>query len=134
MSHGPATEWKEDKSSKKKARLGIVMVTIYTMVYGSFVAINVTNPKLMKIDIGSLNLAIVYGFGLIVLALVQAAIYNHYCTRLEEKDEADELAKASQEESNECINNGVNTDDDISNVKVLEEITERDYLQGGKIK
>jgi uncharacterized membrane protein (DUF485 family) len=99
MSHGPAVEWKEQKSTAKKAKLGIVMVLIYTVVYGTFVTINVVNPKLMKIDIGSLNLAIVYGFGLIILALVQAVIYNQYCTRLEEKEEAEDAENEANEDN-----------------------------------
>jgi flagellar biosynthesis/type III secretory pathway M-ring protein FliF/YscJ len=64
----------------------------------------------MKIDIGSLNLAIVYGFGLIILALVQAVIYNQYCTRLEEKEEAEDAENEANEENaasikNECSEN-----------------------------
>jgi uncharacterized membrane protein (DUF485 family) len=99
MSHGPAVEWKEDRTADKKAKMGIIMVSIYILVYAVFVTINVVNPKLMKIDIGSLNLAIVYGFGLIILALIQAFVYNHYCTRLEEKAEAEDAleAKAAEE-------------------------------------
>lgn len=92
MIHGPAVEWKDDKTVVKKTRMGIIMVSIYILVYAVFVTINVVNPKLMKMDIGSLNLAIVYGFGLILLAVVQAVIYNHYCTRLEDKAEAEDAA------------------------------------------
>ena len=84
MSHGPATEWKENKSlAKRKARLGVVMFVIYTIVYAGFIYINVWDSKIMKISLGSLNVAIVYGFVLIVLALVLAIIYNHICTSAE---------------------------------------------------
>ena len=84
MSHGPATEWKENKTlDKKKAQLGVVMFVIYTIVYAGFIYINVWDSKIMKISIGSLNVAIVYGFVLIVLALVLAIIYNHICTNAE---------------------------------------------------
>ena len=82
MSHGPSVEWKEDKCAGKKAKIGVIMFLIYAVVYAGFVIINVTNPKLMKLDIGSLNLAIVYGFGLIALAIVEAVIYNHRCSRM----------------------------------------------------
>lgn len=88
MSHGPATEWKKDHAAKIKAKLGLTMFFVYTLIYIGFVVINVRFPKLMSVDIGSLNLAIVYGFGLIVVALIQAVIYNHICTRSEEKMEA----------------------------------------------
>lgn len=122
MSHGPAVEWKEQKSTAKKAKLGIVMVLIYTFVYGAFVTINVVNPKLMKIDIGSLNLAIVYGFGLIILALVQAVIYNQYCTRLEEKEEAEEAENEYNAETSMCVEN-------VANVENIERVKDADVTE-----
>lgn len=87
MSQNP-TGWKEDeKTSKFKARLGLIMFFIYVVIYGGFILINVTYPKLMKLDIGSLNLAIVYGFGLIFIAIILAVIYNIICSRAEKKAE-----------------------------------------------
>ena len=74
MSHGPSIEWKKDNAAKIKSRLGIVLFIVYTLVYAGFILVNLVNPKLMAIDIGSQNLAIVYGFGLIILALVLAVI------------------------------------------------------------
>ena len=97
MSHGPAVEWKKDRTADKKSKMGLIMVAIYILVYVVFVTINVVDPKLMKIDIGSLNLAIVYGFGLILLAVVQALVYNQYCTRLEEKADAEDAEEALAE-------------------------------------
>ncbi|MHB1484239.1 MAG: DUF485 domain-containing protein [Saccharofermentanales bacterium] len=91
--HGPAVEWKEDRAAKSKSKLGVIMVSIYTVIYAGFVYINVAMPKLMKMDIGSLNLAIVYGIGLIALAIIQAIIYNHICTRMEEKMEKEDEAE-----------------------------------------
>lgn len=85
MHHGPSTEWKDDSSTGKKTKLGIWMFLIYTLIYIGFIVINNCFPKLMAADVGSLNVAIVYGFGLIVVALIQAFIYNHICTRAEEK-------------------------------------------------
>ncbi len=85
MSHGPATEWKKDNSASVKSRLGLIMFVVYTLVYAGFVVINVFNPSIMGTDIGSLNLAIVYGFGLIILALILAVTYNQYCTESEKK-------------------------------------------------
>ena len=86
MDHGPATEWKEDaKTSKIKSKIGIWMFLGYTIVYAVFIIFNVANPKLMGLDIGMVNLAIIFGFGLIVLALIMALIYNALCGRAEEK-------------------------------------------------
>jgi len=86
MSHGPATEWKEDKkTSKSKAKIGIWMFVVYTIIYAAFIIINVVDPKIMGLDIGMLNLAIVFGFGLIIFALILALIYNAICGHIEEK-------------------------------------------------
>ncbi len=88
MSHGPATEWKEDaKTSRKKSKLGIWMFLLYAVIYAVFIIINVIDPKIMGLDIGGLNLAIVYGFGLIIFALILALIYNAICGKMEQEAE-----------------------------------------------
>jgi uncharacterized membrane protein (DUF485 family) len=35
--------------------------------------------------IGGQNIAIIYGFGLILLAIVMGFIYNYFCTKMENK-------------------------------------------------
>ena len=85
MSHGPATEWKEDGSSAYKTRLGVIMFLVYAAVYAAFILIGVFEPAWMRADVGSLNVAIVYGFGLIALAIVLAFVYNHLCTLAERR-------------------------------------------------
>lgn len=86
MEHGPASEWKEDKSEGFKTKLGLIMVAIYTVVYFTFIIIAVSNPQLMAKDVGGLNLAITYGFGIIILAIIQALIYNFACSRHEKNN------------------------------------------------
>lgn len=93
MSHGPATEWKKDNSASIKSKLGISMFIVYTVVYAGFVIINVFSPSLMAMDIGSMNLAIAYGFGLIVFALILALIYNDFCTKAEKRLNAEAKEK-----------------------------------------
>jgi uncharacterized membrane protein (DUF485 family) len=85
MSHGPSTKWDKDKSIPIKIKLGLWMFAGYTLLYAGFIFINVWNPKLMGTDIGSLNLAIVYGFALIIIAIIMAVIYNALSTRLEKR-------------------------------------------------
>ncbi len=85
MSHGPSANWGKDNASGIKSKVGMWMFLVYTLVYGGFILINLINPRLMAKDIGSQNLAIVYGFGLIIFALLLAVVYNHICTRAEEK-------------------------------------------------
>lgn len=97
MEHGPSTKWAEDKSIPYKIRLGVWMFSFYLLLYGGFIVINVVDPKLMGIDIGSLNLAIVYGFSLIIIALIMALIYNYQSAKFEKrynkKDQEKESSK-----------------------------------------
>ncbi len=62
------------------ARLGMILFVVYLVLYAGFVLINAFNADLMEVTVYSgLNLAIVYGFGLIVAALVLALIYGLAC-------------------------------------------------------
>ena len=81
--HGPSSEWKKDNSISIKVIIGKWFFVLYSIVYIGFILINVASPKFMSIDIGSLNLAIVYGFGLILFAILLAFAYNHISTHAE---------------------------------------------------
>lgn len=84
MLHKPAVEIGIDKAARKKAKLGVIMFFCYTIVYAGFVFIGLTKPEWMGLElIGGQNIAIVYGFGLIVLAIIMGFIYNYFCTRME---------------------------------------------------
>ena len=87
MHHGPAPESAPDPASRYKSRLGVWMFLIYCLVYAGFVSINVlTEGRAMQtIVMAGLNLAVVYGMSLIVLALVMALIYNWLCTAKEKE-------------------------------------------------
>ena len=93
MAHGPATKWKEDKSEGYKAKLGFVMIAVFAIVYAIFILICVISPKTMANNVGSLNVAVAYGFGIIVLAIIQALIYNYFCSRKEHKYEKADSGK-----------------------------------------
>ncbi len=84
MDHGPAVDLGEDLASEKKSSLGIKLFLVYTFVYIGFVAINTISPKLMeKTVLMGLNLAVVYGMGLIFLAIIMGIFYNSLCTNYE---------------------------------------------------
>jgi uncharacterized membrane protein (DUF485 family) len=86
MQHEPAPDNGDDAAVAYKTRVGIVLFVIYGLVYAGFVAINTINPQAMgQIVFAGLNLAIVYGFGLIILAIVMGLIYNIMCTRAEDR-------------------------------------------------
>lgn len=60
------------------------MFLFYCLLYAGFVVINLYKPQWMAADVlAGMNLATVYGFGLIVGALVQAVIYDLLCRRRE---------------------------------------------------
>jgi uncharacterized membrane protein (DUF485 family) len=62
------------------------MFLLYALVYAGFVIINLVRPGAMEIVLfGGLNLAVVYGFGLIVFALILALIYSRACGRREKR-------------------------------------------------
>lgn len=85
MLHEPASHDEvPDLAAEYKASLGIWMFLVYAIVYSGFIAIRLFCPDAMKmIVLLSMNLATVYGFGLIVFALIMAVIYNHLCTSRE---------------------------------------------------
>lgn len=85
MSHGPASDWASEKSEGFKTKLGLIMFAIYAPIYFAFILISIISPRSLSIDVGSLNLAIVYGFGLIIVAILQALIYNYICSRKEKE-------------------------------------------------
>ncbi len=85
MDHGAPTDWSKDRASSFKTRVGIWMFLLYAVLYVSFVLINTFEPQLMGDDLGGVNLAIVYGFGLILFALMLAFVYNAICSAAEEE-------------------------------------------------
>ena len=91
MDHGPAVKMGKDPSSKKKAKLGVWLFILYSLVYAGFVYIGVFQYELMgKIVLGQQNLAVVYGFGLIIFAVLLGLVYNWICTGYENKMKKEE--------------------------------------------
>ena len=65
----------------RNARNGLVLFTIYVLLYGGFIFLSVFTPNALRHTIGGVNLAIIYGFGLIAAALVLAVIYMWLCRK-----------------------------------------------------
>jgi uncharacterized membrane protein (DUF485 family) len=86
MLHGPAAELGEDRASGKKAKLGLILFFSYTSLYVLFIIIGLFKTEWMgaKVVFG-LTLAVAYGIGLILLAIVLGAIYSYICTKIENK-------------------------------------------------
>ncbi len=102
MDHGSSTDWGEDVTAQSKAKLGIYFFIFYALVYIGFVSIAVYDVHIMdhKIIFG-LNLAICYGFGLIILALIMALIYNYLCAKKEAAAVAAGAGKSLPTETND---------------------------------
>ena len=59
------------------SRLGLTLFTLYLLLYGGFVLLNTFAPQAMEATpLAGVNLAILYGFGLIIAAFVLALIYG----------------------------------------------------------
>ncbi|HET8828195.1 MAG TPA: DUF485 domain-containing protein [Pelobium sp.] len=85
MDHGPAVELGVDNASAKKAKLGVWFFIIYSLFYAGFVVIGVVNYELLSQEIAfGLNLALFYGMGLIVFAVLLGILYNFLCSRYED--------------------------------------------------
>lgn len=62
------------------ARIGMILFAVYLVLYGGFVFLNAFAPDTMEITpLAGVNLAILYGFGLIAAALILALLYGWLC-------------------------------------------------------
>lgn len=64
------------------ARVGLILFIVYVALYGAFIFLSVFRRETMASpSIGGVNLAVVYGFGLILGAFVLAVVYMLLCKR-----------------------------------------------------
>jgi len=90
MLHEPAAVHDVDEAAGYKRRLGLKMLAFYSTLYVIFIIINVVWPKAMgTMVVAGLNLAIIYGFALIIIAFLLALLYNWLCTRHEKTFETE---------------------------------------------
>ena len=76
----------------RNARIGHALFVVYLLLYGGFMLLNTFNPAIMDTTpLAGVNLAILYGFGLIIAALILALIYGVAC-----KTDAKEASKEKQ--------------------------------------
>lgn len=63
-----------------RARYGLILFAVYLLLYGGFMLLTAFVPAVMASEVfGGVNLAIVYGLGLIGAALVLALVYAWLC-------------------------------------------------------
>lgn len=86
MFHGEAAKLEKDGAIALKTKIGLILFGVYSLIYAGFIIINTLTPRAMGTQVFlGLNLAVVYGFGLIFLAIIMGVVYNHVCTKLEDK-------------------------------------------------
>jgi uncharacterized membrane protein (DUF485 family) len=79
---------------KRNARIGLILFAVYLLLYGGFVFLNAFAPQTMEITpIPGINLAIIYGFALIIAALVLAGVYGLLCKSGDEESSKPEEGK-----------------------------------------
>ena len=94
MLHEPAEQTAKNYASDYKRKLGIKMFILYGILYAGFVAINALIPGKMETRVlFGLNFAVFYGFSLILFAIISGLIYNHLCTKEENKQELTETGE-----------------------------------------
>jgi uncharacterized membrane protein (DUF485 family) len=68
------------------SRIGLVLFAVYLLLYGGFVFLSAFAADVMETTpFAGVNLAILYGFGLIVAAVVLALIYGYFCKPTDEE-------------------------------------------------
>lgn len=76
--HAASTQLSDTERSN--AKLGIILFLVYLAFYGGFVLVNAFQADLMDMVVfAGLNLAVVYGFALIVVAIVMSMVYGLWC-------------------------------------------------------
>jgi uncharacterized membrane protein (DUF485 family) len=69
-----------DSPLSRSARYGLALFALYLALYGGFVLLNAFAPTLMEATpLAGVNLAVVYGLGLIVAAFALALLYAWLC-------------------------------------------------------
>ena len=73
-------EQHDPRTAARNARYGAILFLAYLLLYGGFVAINAFNPDVMDtVILAGVNLALVYGLGLILSAVALALVYGWLC-------------------------------------------------------
>lgn len=92
--HVNNTSEEKESLTKRKSVLGIRLFFLYLICYAGFVVIGVFHYELLSVSVfGGLNLAVAYGIGLIVFAVILGVVYNHYCSKYEDEAEQGEQVK-----------------------------------------
>jgi uncharacterized membrane protein (DUF485 family) len=80
--------------NSRNSRNGLILFAVYLVFYGGFVFLNAFDPASMeKTPVAGLNLAVLYGFGLIFGAVILSGIYGILCGDASGKGSVDQEPK-----------------------------------------
>jgi uncharacterized membrane protein (DUF485 family) len=89
LDHGanPAPGDEREPASAQRTRYGLILFAVYLALYGGFVLLNAFAPAAMEqTPFAGVNLAVLYGLGLIAAAFVLALLYDWLCGRPENRE------------------------------------------------
>jgi uncharacterized membrane protein (DUF485 family) len=76
----PESSSARNGAAQFNARLGVALFLIYLLLYTGFIYLNAFNRDVMAADaFGGVNVAVIYGLGLIIAAFVLAIVYMLMC-------------------------------------------------------
>ncbi len=84
LDHGPSThqETESAATSARNSRYGLRLFLLYLAAYATFVLLNACWPSVMEtVVFRGINLAVIYGLTLILLAFTLALLYGYLCSR-----------------------------------------------------
>jgi uncharacterized membrane protein (DUF485 family) len=82
--HGPNTgsDQPEDPVVQaRNAKLGLRLFGVYGVIYAAYVVVGAFLPGIMKARMAGMNIAVIWGFLLIMLAFAMAIVYGRLCDR-----------------------------------------------------
>ena len=82
MNSPRAKEQDEAAVVRHDTRVGVILLIVYVIFYGGFMALSAFSPEMMSEPLlAGVNVAVVYGFALIIVPLALALIYMKLCRR-----------------------------------------------------
>lgn len=80
----------------RQSRDGLALFSLYMAMYLGFIYINAFNPALMKKPaFAGVNTAVVYGFSLIVAAIIMAFLYGFFGVTPEDRQDQHDKSSPS---------------------------------------
>jgi uncharacterized membrane protein (DUF485 family) len=78
--HKLPTEIVDPVEAARNARRGLILFAVYGLLYLTFVVLNAFAPPVMEtVVFAGINLAVLYGLGLIAAAFLLALVYAWLC-------------------------------------------------------